>query len=132
MDHTIRLWDVGDPEFPLLLTTLSGHTSDVGAVAFSSDGTVLASGSFDKTIRLWNLERTLPFATDDGKVRQSARKLLRDFEKDGRNSDSFQTLLRRSREHADLLDGNPDSLQKYPMRKPGENPITWMLREGSE
>ncbi len=35
--------------------TLKGHSSDVNSVAFNSDGTILATGSDDKTIKLWNL-----------------------------------------------------------------------------
>jgi WD40 repeat protein len=39
---------------------LVGHTGDVESIAFSPDSRILASGSKDKTIKLWNLE--------DGKV----------------------------------------------------------------
>ncbi|YAG13408.1 Serine/threonine protein kinase [Nostoc sp. DSM 114161] len=38
------------------LTTLSEHTSDVYGIAFSSDGETIASGSHDKTIKLWNIQ----------------------------------------------------------------------------
>jgi hypothetical protein len=36
--------------------TLSGHTNPVGTLAISPDSKLLASGSTDKTLKLWNLE----------------------------------------------------------------------------
>jgi WD40 repeat protein len=50
-EKAVRLWDL-DRQVPI--DPLTGHTDGVGAVAFSPDGT-LASGSLDKTVRLWNV-----------------------------------------------------------------------------
>jgi WD40 repeat protein len=36
------------------IRTLTGHTGSVGAVAFSPDGQLLATGSKDNTARIWN------------------------------------------------------------------------------
>ncbi len=35
---------------------LSGHTNDVRSVTYSPDGSKIASGSFDKTIRIWDVK----------------------------------------------------------------------------
>src|ERR1700712_1040424 len=45
------LWDLEAKE---VLQTFNGHVSAVGAVAFSPNGRLLASGSMNGSIELWN------------------------------------------------------------------------------
>ncbi|MGV9778091.1 WD40 repeat domain-containing protein [Streptosporangium sp. NPDC003464] len=52
-DHTVRLWDMATRR--QLGTPLTGHTDQVSSVAFSPDGTTLATGSADHTVRLWDV-----------------------------------------------------------------------------
>ena len=61
----VRLFDMSTLKS---MGDLVGHASSVTAVAFASDGKTLATGSADKTVRLWDLERrrtlsVLPFAS---------------------------------------------------------------------
>ena len=49
----IRLWEVATGEE---ITTFWGHPTDVQSLAFSPDNTLLASGSHDCTILLWDLK----------------------------------------------------------------------------
>ena len=49
----IRIWEVATGEN---IHTFWGHASDVQDVTFSPDGTLLASGSFDGTILLWDMK----------------------------------------------------------------------------
>ena len=53
-DGLIRLWDIwkGQSQDSQLL---SGHNKPVMSVSFSPSGELLASGSKDKTVRIWQL-----------------------------------------------------------------------------
>lgn len=49
-----------------LMRQLEGHTGGVECVAFSPDGTLLASGSADTSVRLWRVADGEPLHTLEG------------------------------------------------------------------
>ncbi len=53
-DYTTALWDTAAPAAPQF--TLEGHTSAVQAIAYSVHGPWIATGSADKSVRLYDLD----------------------------------------------------------------------------
>lgn len=61
---TVYLWDAVSGN---QLSVLRGHIAQITRIAFSSDGSLMATASYDGTVRLWHLNdlNTLPIVFDD-------------------------------------------------------------------
>ena len=59
----MRLWDGASK---VLIATLEGHSDSVTSLSFSPDGSQLASGLDNSTVRLWDGSSGLPIATFEG------------------------------------------------------------------
>ncbi len=64
-NRIIQVWDVdtGNP-----IATLTGHVESIGALTFSPDGKILASGSSDMSIKLWDIATEEQLSTHSGQT----------------------------------------------------------------
>ena len=65
IDHAVHLWDVASLAY---LGTLEGHTNILHGLAFSPDGTLLATAGTDFTIRLWDPANRAHLLTLEGRT----------------------------------------------------------------
>jgi WD40 repeat protein len=56
-DHAIMEWQVTEGQEATVMCRLQGHTRDVTGISTSPCGTMMASGSDDKTVVIWDLIR---------------------------------------------------------------------------
>lgn len=64
---------------PSLVRTWSNHSRRVSSLCFTPDGKSILSGSFDKTVRLWDIdtgEEVRRYAGNENSVRQVASIML--------------------------------------------------------
>lgn len=62
-DNRLRLWDAATHE---LVREMPGHTHVVRAIAFSPDGRLAASASFDRSLRVWDVATGAELARVEG------------------------------------------------------------------
>jgi len=71
------------PALPAGIIPLKGHTETIYAVTISSDGKSVVTGSFDKTLKLWDLTAGKEIKTFDGQAGHQNLVLSAIFSQDG-------------------------------------------------
>lgn len=56
-DGAVKVWNTRSGK---LIHTFEGHLAGISTISWSPDGATIASGSDDKTIRLWNVLTVVP------------------------------------------------------------------------
>jgi hypothetical protein len=87
-DPVVRLYRLSDSKE---VATFKGHTDAVTCIAFSPDGTMIASGSIDKTAIVWNVKKELLAAAERPKSDRDFAKCW-DTLRDGKPMDAAEAV----------------------------------------
>jgi WD40 repeat protein len=58
----IKIWNFSNPKQVVISESLTGHENRITIVAFNNDGSLLASGSIDGSVKLWRFSPEIPTA----------------------------------------------------------------------
>lgn len=107
---SLTLWDLKDHSIPPRF--LEGHRKKVSSAAVSQDGTFALSGSYDKTLRLWNLQTAQSIHVFKGHTQEITCVILSSCEKLAFSASRDKTvkiwnLITREHLHTTKLPGVP-------------------------
>ena len=113
------IWDLTTGTNPTTHTTLQGHTSWVNSVAFSPDGTLLATTSGDGTTRIWEAGTGAALVTLAELAEGGWASLFADgYKLDGAVGNELWWAIKLCRFAPGELDPYVPGLQRFPLYAP--------------
>ena len=113
-DNTVKLWSIADAgKSSKILHTLAGHQDGVTTISINSDGTVLASGSGDRNIKLWDTKTGELIKSLRGHTSQINSLTFSSDDKSIISAEEQQGLFSWNLDLDNLLDRGCDRLSDY-------------------